>query len=175
MILSALALWKKYDTKTFLNSQEWGEEETEGKRFSHLHYSGHQSVDGLVRIYAQFCKPTKLSKCPAILLLPDAEEKIDRELMAYFADKGYAVLVPDYAGKMGEEKITVTGEVIVSSIKNGEQDDYVIRLYNPKDVRSEFAVTVGSETFCGTAEKRSIISVGYRMGKFNLYTDKTPV
>lgn len=99
MILSAVSLWKKYDTKTFLSAEEWGEEETDGKIFSHVHYSGHQAGDGVVRIYARFCRPAKAAKCPAILLLPDAGEESDRELMSYFADKGYAVLMPDYSGK----------------------------------------------------------------------------
>lgn len=99
MILSAVSLWKKYDTKTFLSAEEWGEEETDGKIFSHVHYSGHQAEDGVVRIYARFCRPAKAAKCPVILLLPDAGEESDRELMAYFADKGYAVLMPDYSGK----------------------------------------------------------------------------
>ena len=99
MILSAVSLWKKYNTKTLLNVEEFGVEEADGKTFSHVHYSGHQVGDGVVRIYAQFCRPEGKGKRPAILLLPDAGQPIDRELMSYFADKGYAVLVPDYSGK----------------------------------------------------------------------------
>lgn len=105
MILSAVSLWKKYKTDTPLNVEEWGVEETDGKIFSHVRYSGHQVADGEVRIYAQFCRPARKGNCPAILLLPDAEKPIDRELMSYFADKGYSVLVPDYSGKReGVEK-----------------------------------------------------------------------
>ncbi len=100
MITSARTLWKKFNTATYLGASEWGVENREDKRFSHVSYSGHQVADGSVRIYAQFSRPKGDAKRPAILLLPDVGEKLDRALMDYFVNKGYAVLMPDYSGKM---------------------------------------------------------------------------
>lgn len=100
MIVSAVSLWKKYNVDKPLNAKEWGAEEREGRVYSHLHYYGHKVADGRVRIYARFGKPQTQGKVPAVLFLPDANQTVDEELMEYFIDKGYAVLVPDYAGAM---------------------------------------------------------------------------
>ena len=100
MIVSAISLWKKLNIDTPLCASEWDIEERGGATFSNLAYSGHAVADGSVRIFARFCRPTGKNKTPAILLLPDAGKPLDRELAQYFLDKGYAVLMPDYSGKM---------------------------------------------------------------------------
>lgn len=120
MILSAVSLWKKYNTNTPLNVVESGAEEVDGKVFSSVHYSGHRVEDGVVRIYAQFCRPAGNGKRPAILLLPDAGQPIDRELISYFADKGYAVLMPDYSGKREGQETPYT--VYPESISYGNYE-----------------------------------------------------
>ena len=102
MIVSAISLWKKYNLSSPLNAMEWGVEERDGKIYSHLTYFGHEVEDGRVCIYARFGRPSGEGTCPAILFLPDVEQTVDQELMDYFIDKGYAVLVPDYAGKRTE-------------------------------------------------------------------------
>ena len=100
MIVSAISLWKKFDVTTPLCASEWGIEERGGVRYSHVAYSGHKMTDGSVRIYARFAKPIGAGKKSAILLLPDAGKPLDKELLGYFIEKGYAVLMPDYSGKM---------------------------------------------------------------------------
>ena len=103
MIVSAISLWKKFDVSTPLCASEWEIEERGGVRYSSVAYSGHKAPDGSVRIYARFGKPIGAGKKPAILLLPDAGKPLDKELFAYFIGKGYAVLMPDYSGKMPED------------------------------------------------------------------------
>ncbi len=100
MILSAISLWKKFNLKNPLGTSEWGIERKEGRTHSHVSYAGRAASDGSVRIYARFGRPTGEDKKPAVLLLPDAGDPIDKQLMNYFIDKGYAVLMPDYSGKM---------------------------------------------------------------------------
>lgn len=101
MILSAVSVWKKFDTSTPLNPSEWEEKEDKaaGMRFWNVTYSGHKTEDGGVRIFARFGKPSAAGKYPAVLLLPDAGKPLDDELLYYFIDKGYAVLMPDYSGE----------------------------------------------------------------------------
>ncbi len=99
MILSAISLWKKFNLKNPLGASEWGIEEKKGKRHSHVSYSGHAVSDGSVRIYARYARPAGAGTYPAILLLSDAGKAADLEMMDYFVDKGYAVLMPDYSGK----------------------------------------------------------------------------
>ena len=68
------------------------------------------------------------------------------------------------------------GKRIVSeAVKEGEAEDYVIRLYNPKDEAVGFSVKIGNTSTCDAAEKRAIVTVGYTDGKFTVYKDKTPV
>ncbi len=104
MILSAISLWKKFHLKNPLGSSEWGIEEKAGKRYSHVSFSGHAVSDGSVRVYARFLRPVGEDKKPVVLLLPDADTSPDWEIMEYFADKGYAVLMPDYTGKCEEDE-----------------------------------------------------------------------
>lgn len=101
MILSAVSVWKKFDMSTPLNPSEWEEKEDKaaGMRFWNVTYSGRKTDDGGVRIFARFGKPSASGKYPAILLLPDAGKTLDDELLCYFIEKGYAVLMPDYSGK----------------------------------------------------------------------------
>ncbi len=99
MIVSAISLWKKFHLNNPLGASEWGIEEKMGKRYSHVAFSAHAVEDGSVRVYARFVCPLSAGKKPTVLLLPDAGETLDWEIMEYFADKGYAVLMPDYTGK----------------------------------------------------------------------------
>ncbi len=103
MIVSAIALWKKFNLKNPLCVSEWGIEEQDGVKRSHVSYSGHKVDDGNVRIYARYFRSLKKGKQPAILLLNDIGVTPDEELAEYFLQKGYAVLMPDYTGKMKED------------------------------------------------------------------------
>ncbi len=110
MILSAVSLWKKFNTATPLGASEWGEtiDKSAKMKFQHVAFSGHRVSDGTVRIYAEFGRPLGEGKCPAILLLPEAGKELDKELLYYFIEKGYAVLMPDYTGKMSTDKENCT-------------------------------------------------------------------
>ena len=122
MILSAIALWKKFNLDTPLSASEWGIEDRNGVRFSHVAYSGHTVEDGSVRIYARFGRPSGVDKKPVVLLLPDAGASIDREIMDYFIDKGYAVLMPDYSGKMETDTDGTLRTVYPPSLAHGNYE-----------------------------------------------------
>ena len=100
MILSAVSLFKKLDMTTPLLPTISGEREENGIKYCSVTYNGHAVSDGTTRIYARFGKPAAGEKQPVILLLPDAGKPQDLELMNFFIEKGYAVLMPDYSGKM---------------------------------------------------------------------------
>ena len=109
-ILSAVSLWKKFDTELPLNVVQMDEiSENDAKvRYTAVEYDGHAAEDGRVRVRALFARPIGEAAVPAVLLLDDAGKKPDRELVAYFAEKGYAVLAPDYSGKKTDEDDTAT-------------------------------------------------------------------
>ena len=100
MIVSAISLWKKFNLNSPLCASEWDIELRGGIRRSRVSFSGHAVEDGTVRIYGRLFLPSGVAKAPAVLLLPDAGRLLDEDLMRYFAEKGYAVLMVDYSGKM---------------------------------------------------------------------------
>lgn len=116
MIVSAISLWKTYNLDTPLRESEWGNEERDGRVYAHVTYTGHTVADGSVRIYARFGKPAAEGQYPAILLLPDAGESYDEGLMDYFIDRGYAVLMPDYSGKMKTDGTGVMRTIYPASL-----------------------------------------------------------
>lgn len=133
MIVSAISLWKKFNTKTPLGASEWGIEEYGGVRKSHVSYSGHAVKDGSVRIYARFLRHSGEGKRPTVLLLPDAGETYDEELMTYFFEKGYSVLMPDYSGKMSTDDDGVMRTIYPPSLSYGNLEQ-ARGLYDMKDV-----------------------------------------
>ncbi len=119
MIVSAISLWKKLNLKNPLKPSAWGIEEKNGKFYSQHSYNGRAVEDGSVRIYAKFARPSGTDKRPAVLLLPDAGALLDVELMDYFVEKGYAVLMPDYSGKMESDGEGVYRTVYPDSLSYG--------------------------------------------------------
>ena len=138
MILSAISLWKKFNLTTPLGASEWGVEERNGVRFCHVSYSGHEVEDGKVRIYARFGCPNGNGKKPTILLLPDAGKPADEELMNYFIEKGYAVLMPDYSGKMKTDGEGIMRTVYPPSLDYGNYER-ARGLYDMKDLSADEA------------------------------------
>lgn len=136
MIVSAISLWKKYELNTPLDASEWGAESKDGRTYAHLAYSGHAVEDGCVRVYARFAKPEGGGAFPVVLLLQDVGEKADEELMAYFVDRGYAVLVPDYSGKMESDGEEVFRTVYPASLDYGNFER-ARGLYSLKNVESD--------------------------------------
>ena len=101
-IISALTLWREYDLTRPLDERvlrEVVDAET-GLAYSVVEYNGRATEDGGVRIFAYFARPAGNKPCPALILLKEADKPLDVELMHYFVQKGYAVLMPDYSGNM---------------------------------------------------------------------------
>ncbi len=119
MIVSAVALWKKFNVNSPLNVAEWGVEEERGYRYSHVAYSGHTVADGSVRIYARLMYPQGGGKRPAVLLLGDAGRQLDEELAEYFLHKGYAVLMPDYSGETDKDEEGAQRTTYPDSLSHG--------------------------------------------------------
>ena len=93
-----------------------------------------------------------------------------------FASRPYAVnIFPIGTGKKDSVTVRVAGDVVCPIIKEGECEELLFRLYNPKNKPSEFTVQVGKHTIHDTVAQRAIVTVGFSDGKFTVYRDKTPV
>ena len=105
-IVSALSIWRLFDiSRTPETEVVRVEKDVEtGLLYQQLRYNGRDTEDGGVRIFAYFARPQGDKPCPAILLLKEANKPLDVALMAHFVQKGYAVLMPDYSGKLAPEE-----------------------------------------------------------------------
>lgn len=122
MIVSAVSLWKKLDTTNPLSESVWGEYENENGVYANVTYYGHRVDDGSVRIYANFARPRGTGKVPAVLLLQDAGKETDLELLEFFVSKGYAVLAPDYCGKMQSDSGNTLRTIYPKSLEYANYD-----------------------------------------------------
>ena len=122
MIVSAISLWKKFDVKKLESASVWGAKDEDGIHTHHVTYDGHAVKDGAVRIYARFGRPSGTDKKPAVLLLSDVGKAPDLELMNYFIEKGYAVLMPDYSGKMKTDETGVMRTIYPDSLSYGNYE-----------------------------------------------------
>lgn len=136
MILSAISLWKKLNASEPLDASEWGYEETDDAVYHHAAYFGHGANEGRARIYARFARPKGKEKTPAVLLLPDASSNSDEELLHYFLSRGYAVLIPDYAGKRATDGENVMRTIYPSDLSYGNLDE-ARGLYDMDDASPE--------------------------------------
>lgn len=122
MIVSAISLWKKFNVKQPEGASIWGARDEDGVQTHHVTYDGHAVGDGAVRIYARFGRPSGTDKKPAILLLGDVGKAPDLEWMNYFIEKGYAVLMPDYSGKMSTDETGVMRTIYPESLPYGNYE-----------------------------------------------------
>ncbi|MBQ9730045.1 MAG: hypothetical protein IJV80_04445 [Clostridia bacterium] len=99
MILSAVSLWKKTDLSNALNAVQKPIGAFGGGTAWRVCYNGRKTQCGEVKISARFVRPALGEKFPVVVLLPDLNRTDEEEIVEYFVQKGYAVLVPDYAGE----------------------------------------------------------------------------
>lgn len=135
-IVSAVGLFRKFNLDTPLDAQEWYVEEQDGVRKSYITYNGHVVEDGCVRISAQFVRPIGEDKKPVVLFLPDMESDADDELIAFFLNRGYAVLVPDYRGFAENESIHARHTLYPGSLDHGNYI-YARGLYDLEGLSAE--------------------------------------
>ena len=119
-VVSAIRLFGKFNIGTPLDAQEWNVEEKDGVRSSYVAYNGHVVEDGCVRIAAKFVTPIGgAAEKPTVLYLPDVEQDVDEETLAFFTSRGYAVLVPDYRGFAENESIFEHHTIYPGSLDHG--------------------------------------------------------
>ncbi len=104
-ILTPSAVWKDFNSDLPLKESKVNEMTYDGISYVEVYFSGRETESGRVRIYGLYARPQPLPmnrKLGAVLLLPDYKETINLELVNHFAKMGYAVLMVDYRGDVGE-------------------------------------------------------------------------
>ncbi len=151
-IVSALSLWRQFDVSRVPETEvvRVQKDEGTGLQYTCLRYNGRATEDGGVRIFAYFARPNGNKPCPAILLLKEANKPLDPELMAYFVQKGYAVLMPDYSGKLTAEDVEALEETEACEGQTFiNEPDYTV--YPPSLAYANYATAQGMYDLEGIA------------------------
>ena len=107
-ILSPTMLWSDFDDSQPIQCTVLEERAEEKAVFRRLRFFGRSVGDERVNIYALCAEPLRAENIPALLIMPDCIGTVDEALARRFAEKGYAVLMPDYRGEWeGTEEYTI--------------------------------------------------------------------
>ena len=101
-ILSPMLLWKDFTIKYPLQESKTSEEVFDNVIYSDVYFSGREVEDGRVRIFGVFAKSRstkRTGKSAGILILTDATETVNLELVNLYVKQGYSVLMVDYRGE----------------------------------------------------------------------------
>ena len=103
-ILTPVTLWRNFDGDLPLEDEMIFEVREENVIKRQIYFSGRQTEEGRVRIYAEFYTPSE-ETYPAVLVLFEAGKPFDRDFVRRLSDKGYGVLCVDYCGDKGNEEL----------------------------------------------------------------------
>ncbi len=104
-ILTPSAVWKDFKGDLPLKDSKINEMTYDGISYSEVYFSGREINSSRVRIYGLYARPNPLPanrKLGAVLIMPDFCDTINLEVVNHFAKMGYAVLMVDYRGSVGE-------------------------------------------------------------------------
>ena len=102
-ILTPISLWENFDDTLPLKDIVINSYKSNSIKFSNVYFSGRKIDDfERVRIYGIFAEPSSKPK-GSILIIPDACDSIDREIVFHFAKQNYNVLCVDIKGENSQE------------------------------------------------------------------------
>ncbi len=104
-ILTPSAVWKDFKGDLPLKDSKVNEMTYDGISYSEVYFSGREINSSRVRVYGLYARPNPLPanrKIGALLIMPDFCDTINLEIVNHFAKMGYAVLMVDYRGDVGE-------------------------------------------------------------------------
>lgn len=128
-ILTPSAIWKGFKGDLPLKESKVNEMTYDGITYVEIYFSGRETESGRVRIYGLYARPQPLPmnrKLGAVLILPDYSETVNLELVNHFAKMGYAVLMVDYRGEVGESTNHTNYPTEIDYANYGREDMFVV-------------------------------------------------
>ncbi len=104
-ILTPTAMWSDFDDSLPLKESKVNEMTYDGIVYSEVYFSGRETPSGRVRIYGLYARPQVISpgkKIGGVLILPDCTQTVNLDIVNFYVQSGYAVLMVDYRGDYGE-------------------------------------------------------------------------
>ena len=102
-ILTPVTLWQSFDDTLPLKEVKVNSYSIQSANITNVYFSGRQTSTGRVRIFGVYGEPTTPSK-GSLLIVPDASDTVDAEVVMHFASLGYNVLFIDYRGEYENTK-----------------------------------------------------------------------
>ena len=115
-LLTPQQIWKGCDPSALpLNVNMLTDVRRDGLREVTAYFSGPTTTDGVVRVFARCLAPAGKGRFPAVVLMPDVGSDAEN-IAVRLADLGYAVVMPDYAGRRRDTfRYTVYPRSLVTS------------------------------------------------------------
>ena len=128
-ILTPSAVWKDFKGNLPLKDSKVNEMTYDGISYNEVYFSGREINSSRVRIYGLYARPNPLPsnrKIGAVLILPDFCDTINLEIVNHFAKMGYAVLMVDYRGNVGESTNHTIYPSELDYANYGKEDMFVV-------------------------------------------------
>ncbi len=104
-ILSPALIWEGFSVRKMFQESKTDEKIFDNVIYSEYYFSGRDVNNNSVRIFGVYAhlKDTKnRASKGGLLIIPDATDSVDYEIMSVYAKKGYSVLMIDYRGENAE-------------------------------------------------------------------------
>lgn len=98
-ILTPLSLWNSFDDSLDVFPEILSVTDEDDIRIEKLYFLGRETGAGRVKIAAVYARSLSNASPETVLILPDSKDSFDMDLVKYFVQHGYSVLMPDYRGK----------------------------------------------------------------------------
>ena len=128
-ILTPSAVWKDFKGDLPLKDSKVNEMTYDGISYAEVYFSGREINSSRVRIYGLYARPNPLPssrKIGAVLIMPDFCDTINLEIVNHFAKMGYAVLMVDYRGSVGENVNHTIYPSELNYANYGQEDMFVV-------------------------------------------------
>lgn len=130
-LMTPQQIWKGYDASVLpLGISVLADRREGDMRVITAYFNGPTTTDGVVRVFSRCVVPAGKGKYPAVVFMPDVGRTCDDDVM-WLAKSGYAVIVPDYAGRRDDSPEYT---IYPASLKNAEYSPERLTEY-PADLR----------------------------------------
>lgn len=103
-VLTPQIIWKGYDASILpLETTVLSDKKTDSARILTAYFNGSTTTDGVVRVFVRCILPLSHKKLPAVIYMGDAFTSVMDIDPSYYTDRGYAVIMPDFAGVRDED------------------------------------------------------------------------
>ncbi len=103
-VLTPQIIWKGYDASILpLATTVLSDTRTDSLRTITAYFNGSTTTNGVVRVFVRCVIPLLRKKVPVVIYMGDAHKSVMDIDPSYYTDRGYAVIMPDFAGERADD------------------------------------------------------------------------